>query len=429
MSTVQLENELIDIVESDPYDDVLLIDDEPVPAPKRLRQAHEYDEDDDDDVIVLGTAHPAPTTPVDEVVEVTSEQLSGPAKDKLLQRLLAEKYELRAKVESLSSQSAQVKTTATQSQVASRPGYWRRDGCGNKLVDDDTSGRPYRLVQLDLSCPEGESVARRFANAGLSDAEILSVSRCHNNTLWEQYAQRRAKLTQMNGDNPAKTYFRQDTLPGVMAEEMTSVATDRACERYLFHGASPTTVDAILEGGVDFRLSLPTGAMGACAYFADQSSYSHSYCVMAEHSAEARYAGQHQPQQPLIAHLKMLLCRVLLGHCTLGTSGLRRPPLKHANSTELYDSVSNSPANAQNYESRGFMFGVFDNAQVYPEYVIEYRKSIPDHHRFMRIYGLPASLVAATWANRLPAPPPGPVVPKPVLRKRSHGRRRSSGRR
>lgn len=428
MSTVQLENELIDLVEPSPYDDALLIDNESEPAPKRLRQADDYDEHDDD-VIIVGSTRTVSTTPVDEVVEVTSEQLSGAAKDKLLQRLLAEKHELRAQVESLSSQRAQAKKATTMSHVASRPGYWRRDGCGRKLADHDTSGRPYRLVQLDLSCPEGESVARRFANAGLSDAEILSVSRCHNYTLWEQYAQRRAKLTEMNGDNPSKTCFRQDALPGVMAEELTSVATDKACERYLFHGASPHTVDAILEGGVDFRLSLPTGAMGACAYFADQSSYSHSYCVMAEHSAEPHYAGQPQQQQQMSAHLKMLLCRVLLGHCTLGSGGLRRPPPKHANSTELYDSVSNSPTNAPNYESRGFMFGVFDNAQVYPEYVIEYLKSMPDHHRVMPIYGLPASFAAASWANQLHTPPPRPVMPKPVLRKRSQGRRRASGRR
>ncbi|KAH8075424.1 hypothetical protein JL721_1430 [Aureococcus anophagefferens] len=61
-------------------------------------------------------------------------------------------------------------------------------------------------------------------------------------------------------------------------------------ERYLFHGAAPATIDKILDDGVDFRLSQITGAMGACAYFADQSSYSDQYCRMPDHSAEATAA-------------------------------------------------------------------------------------------------------------------------------------------
>eukprot|EP00630_Chrysocystis_fragilis_P001237 CAMPEP_0197399174 /NCGR_PEP_ID=MMETSP1165-20131217/14705_1 /TAXON_ID=284809 /ORGANISM="Chrysocystis fragilis, Strain CCMP3189" /LENGTH=575 /DNA_ID=CAMNT_0042925167 /DNA_START=9 /DNA_END=1733 /DNA_ORIENTATION=+ len=335
-------------------------------------KAGEEEEEEDDEVVVLGTRMAA--RPVaEEVVEVSSAaDLSGKAKEKLLAQLMAQNKELMGVVESLSVQVAHEKKAAGESREPARPGYWRRDGQGRKLEEDPPGRGRFALVAIGESA-EGQSVARRFATAGMGDAEIVSIARCHNDQLWREFATCRSKLTEKRGGDPS-TGSRHDALPGVEAEENGHLATDFACERYLFHGASPRTIDAILDGGIDFRLSLPTGAMGACAYFADQSSYSHNYCCMDEHSAESRPTGGRLPASQ---DLKMLLCRVLLGECARGRPGLRRPPLKPHSSTLLYDSVSNAPHEATNYASRGFMFGVFDNAQVYPEYVLVYRK--PDY--------------------------------------------------
>lgn len=343
-----------------------------VPRPELARERVE-----DDDVVVVGSSRSNDDD--DEVVEIGTNDLSEHAKSKILERLLAERQQLKSQVLSLSTQ---VKNRSKESQ----PSYWRRDGRGRKMPLDEFPQGGYRLVHLDLSGSEAESITRRFAATGLSWARVEAVFRCHNQHLWEEFAQRRAKLTEKYGDEAIGGTRPHDSLPGLEAEEMTgafSAAWDPACERYLFHGASPKTVDSILQAGIDFRLSLPTGAMGACAYFADQASYSHNYCAMREHSNESNGYNRTGGAALLNAHstpdtYKMLVCRVLLGKCTRGVSGLRRPPPLSPGSTELYDSVSDGPPQSSNYASRGCMFGVFDNAQVYPEYVIHY--TAPEHH-------------------------------------------------
>lgn len=343
---------------------------------------------DDDDVVLVSTTPapacidclcPAVSDEVDEVEEVTHAELSGSAKDKLLARLLAEKQELRARVESL---AMEVDATKKSGPVkTAEPGYWRRDGHGQHR--ENPSLAEFEEVGLDLNGDEALSVLRRFKRDGMEDAEVVRVARVQNRRLWDEFAQRRARLTERLGGDP-KAAVTHDILPGTQSEETEpdAHARDHACERYLFHGAPQNVVDTILQTGVDFRLSQPTGAMGACAYFADQSAYSHSYCTMPVHSADAHaiaHAVPHPTQQGV--PLKMLLCRVLLGECTNGRPGLRRPPPK-GDGTQLFDSVSNSPQNVRNYGSRGCMFGVFDNAQMYPEYIIEYTKSTRFATRF-----------------------------------------------
>ncbi|KAJ8600585.1 hypothetical protein CTAYLR_008174 [Chrysophaeum taylorii] len=421
------------------------------PPPKKKKKPRVVDDDDDEVTIVktvinnnnnnkkkkMGGEYNNKNIPsTAEVVEVTSDELSEGAQAKLLKRLLAERQGMCERLASLETQvhHHQQQTNATHSDKIDKPAYWRRDGRGQRIED----GTTYKLVALEG--PEAESVARRFVNAGLHDAQVVAVKRCHNERLWEEYATRRAKLTAKLGGDP-KVTSRQDALPGLEAEEVAAAATDVACERYLFHGASPATVDAILDAGIDFRLSQTSGAMGACAYFADQSSYSHNYCVMAEHSAEAHRYQRHPGPNGL---LKMLVCRVLLGLCTTGQAGLRRPPKKPESTTELYDSVSNAPREATNYNSAGYMFGVFDNAQVYPEYVIEYRRAgrhppvappLPNAAAFLGF--IPTNVFGGSVPPPpvMPPLPPGNHVVAPVAsrrrpsqqpKKRSSRRRRAS---
>ena len=203
-------------------------------------------------------------------------------------------------------------------------------------------------------------------------------------------------------------------------------------ERYLFHGAAPSTIDCILDENVDFRLSQITGAMGACAYFADQSSYSDQYCRMPDHSALVRHRHAGTAARPQDS-LKMLVCRVLLGECGRGQPGLRRPPAI-GGSGRLNDSVSNNPDTVDDCASQGSMYGVFDNAQVYPEYVIEYKRDYGGGGgRFAAaLAGLPPSLLAgipgmpAAVPRRAPKPPRArkPAAKKPA-KKRATTKRKS----
>lgn len=409
---VRGEEEIIDLIDSG--DEVEVIDVEAVSDTCAKRARIDVKEEEDDDVILVSGPPQRPIPP--EVVEVRREELSDDAKEKLVKQLLAEKEKLLAQVDSLSSQVA-VRQRPSRHEP---PGYWRRDGRGQRL-DEDPTDASYTLINLDLACPEGESIARRFVAKGMADATVVSISRCHNLRLWEDYAAQRAKLAAKLG-GPASSYH--DALPGVEAESST-YASNKTCERYLFHGASPKTVDSILEGGIDFRLSQPTGAMGACAYFADQSIYSHNYCCMAEHSVE--HHGGYVSPQPVNATLKMLLCRVLLGECAHGCSGLRRPPPKRPSSSDLYDSVSNDPSQATNFNSTGFMFGVFDNAQVYPEYVIMYQKAAPQPPTFAFQVPLP-NIVAAAAALARGQPLPRGANPPPSGGHRKRTSRRRSRR-
>ena len=385
----------------------ILSDDDDAPAPVRA----EIDEEEDSQEVCFLSTTPAPrkaspelhvdgaaaafAAPVtlsggrprrddaeEDVVEVVNpDELSGKAKDALLKSLLAEKQALARKVDGLEQEKKHKEHEKKQS---TRPVYWRRDGAGKRLVDDGSRGKT--VVDLVEGSDEYASVARRVLSHGIADATIRAIRRVHNDDLWDPYCARRAKMAKDMGGGESMI-FQHDVLPGVAPEGSASpyCGSENPCrERYLFHGAAPATIDKILDDGVDFRLSQITGAMGACAYFADQSSYSDQYCRMPDHSAEATAArGRGGPARPPDAAggLKMLVCRVLLGHCGRGAHGLRRPPAR-ADGDGLCDSVSNSPDDVVHYNSQGFMFGVFDNAQVYPEYVVEYtRAGHPGHAR------------------------------------------------
>ena len=63
----------------------------------------------------------------------------------------------------------------------------------------------------------------------------------------------------------------------------------------------------------------------------------------------------------------MFLTRVLVGAYTKGSTQDRRPPPKNPNKPfeDFYDTCVDSPSNPG-------IFVVFDNHQVYPEYIITY---------------------------------------------------------
>ena len=230
--------------------------------------------------------------------------------------------------------------------------------------------------------PSRTQVAERFfakGGAPLARARIASIERCVNPMLWRAYARRRRAiaLARLNfGGASLLTPYLNDAFVGVDAEAASSgtASLSPAVERYLFHGASRDVIDVVLRSGTDFRVANMGGLMGACTYFADQSSYSHQYSCMATHGATGGVGagrGGAAAAARTGGDVKMLLCRVALGDCTTGKSGMRRPPENSA-SGRLYDSVSNRPGEVANVASEGFMFGIFDNDACYPEYCITY---------------------------------------------------------
>ena len=387
--------ECIEILDSD---DEGYVAPPPAPAPES-----------DDEVQITGGV-PGQADSQDFEVQFLDDpgEMSAGAQAKLLKSLLAEKRQLAQQVASLEKKSSDASR-------AKRPVYWRRDADGNRLPDD--SGLDEKLlVELNPGSDEYESVAARMHSRGLPDADIASIRRCINDHLWTPYA---ACREQMSGKE--ERVWRSDTLPGVLneAENPICLPDQNPCrERYLFHGAAPQVIDCILDENVDFRLSQITGAMGVCAYFADQASYSDQYCRMPDHSAlvRHRHAGT-----AATGELKMLVCRVLLGECGRGQPGLRRPP-NSGSTGRLCDSVSNDSDKVDDCASQGAMYGVFDNAQVYPEYVIAYTRNHGGAGRYAAaLAGLPASLLAGIPG--MPAAPRPRAAPrarkKPAARKKT----------
>ena len=125
-------------------------------------------------------------------------------------------------------------------------------------------------------------------------------------------------------------------------------------EKRLFHGTSPSSVEAICKNNFDWRLNGKNAtAYGKGSYFAVKASYSHSYTT--EDGKKSRF---------------MFLAKVLAGSYIKGESSYRRPPPKQPSNpiSDLYDSCVNRQSNPT-------IFVIFDKNQIYPEYIIQYRSN------------------------------------------------------
>ena len=140
-------------------------------------------------------------------------------------------------------------------------------------------------------------------------------------------------------------------------ENMVEVANGdqrKVNEKRLFHGTSPSSVEAICKENFDLRLNGKNGTLyGQGSYFAVNASFSHRY--VKEDGSKSRF---------------MFLAKVLAGSYTEGESSYRIPPPKQPSNTtsDLYDSCVDN-------ESNPTIFVVFEKSQVYPEYIIQYRSS------------------------------------------------------
>ena len=111
----------------------------------------------------------------------------------------------------------------------------------------------------------------------------------------------------------------------------------------------PSYVPVLLK--LTFIYVFPTLYSFAGSYFHKDARFSNSY-AKPDHSGLKR----------------MFLARVLVGSYTRGNSEFRRPPPKDPRNPleNFYDSCVDDPNNPR-------LFVIFENNQVYPEYVITYR--------------------------------------------------------
>ncbi|XP_053379629.1 protein mono-ADP-ribosyltransferase PARP12-like isoform X2 [Mercenaria mercenaria] len=182
-----------------------------------------------------------------------------------------------------------------------------------------------QLTMLQDTDTEYREIKSFFYESLPKPVRIKSIERIENGDLWENFVSKRTKM-------------------------LKKKSKEEIGERRLFHGTRNQYIDPIWHQGFDFRLSGQTSgtAYGKGSYFATNAQYSNSY---AEQGADRA----------------MFVVKVLPGSYVRGSSEYKRPPHKDKGNpcSELYDSCVDNESNPQ-------IFIIFDNNQIYPEYLIKY---------------------------------------------------------
>ncbi|KAG8432171.1 hypothetical protein GDO86_016710 [Hymenochirus boettgeri] len=195
------------------------------------------------------------------------------------------------------------------------PPHW--DTMNNDLV---------KVVMLSPTSSEYKDVQGLFAIS--CHMKIIKIERVQNKHMWLNYQIKKQSLDAKNR------------------------STNN--EKQLFHGTDANTIKTVNHN--NFNRSYAgrnAAAYGNGTYFAVHASY----------SAHDTYSRPDAAGQKL-----MYLARVLTGVYCRGSQGIVAPPAKSAaDPTDLYDSVTDNPANPQ-------MFIIFNDVQAYPEYLITFSR-------------------------------------------------------
>ncbi|XP_025083447.1 poly [ADP-ribose] polymerase 11-like [Pomacea canaliculata] len=216
----------------------------------------------------------------------------------------------------------------------------------------------FELVELSETAAEYITVQRQFfSTMNRRMHKTVHIFRVQNPGLWDKYCSARRAMTP-RGQRPGEVE-----------------------ERRLFHGTP--TLDAargICANGFDFRRSGENvgTVWGKGAYFSTTARYSHSYTRI-----DTTVTGD-----PLRF---MFLGKVLVGQYTLGDPSYTKPPERDR--LKLYDSCVNDYFNPT-------IFVIFDLAQSYPEYLIQYTSFSAKPEKMVRTQSQPRSQASGTSLSR-----------------------------
>jgi len=241
------------------------------------------------------------------------------------------------------------------------PTYWKQQTLKQSF---DTKESVHKMKQ-----PMAELINKTFIDVATRDRQdplpskldLVSVQRIEDSKMWIRYAQRRSKLvedrgsftpiTDLKGSGQVKTMRSLGIAAKDMHEDMNEV--------YLFHGTSPAAAMSIGEDG--FKVSMAGSNVGTMfgrgAYFAEASSKADEY---AQTDDSGLYSGIYA----------LLVCRVALGEIFRVTKS-NIPAIEKSLASGEFDAVmGDREAAVGTYRE----FVVFDEAQIYPEYIILYRR-------------------------------------------------------
>ncbi|XP_050414291.1 protein mono-ADP-ribosyltransferase PARP12 [Patella vulgata] len=204
-------------------------------------------------------------------------------------------------------------------QTFSTPPSW-------KLPSDVDVFSHFKMVQLEESSDEYDEISEIFKSgfpSPVRSGRIKRIERIENGELWRAFCETK----------------------GALGRKLKREVEDRR----LFHGTESKIVDAIARQGFDCRLAgTKIGALyGKGCYFGKTSKISSDYCDRLG---------------------KMFVARVLLGDYTNGHTLFTRPPLKDPSNpcSDLYDSCVDNTIDPK-------IFILFNNNQVYPEYLVTFQ--------------------------------------------------------
>lgn len=190
--------------------------------------------------------------------------------------------------------------------------------------------------------------------------EVVNGQRIEDRNMWANYLIQKAKIRETRGQcQPLQAISSGDCLTSVSGGQLFGGALETGLnEFYLWHGTSPQGAHGISEDGFQIALSgTHAGAMfGRGAYFAECSSKADEY----SYEGNGIYAGIYA----------MLLCRVCCGEMKrVFRSDV--PAIERALESGVCDSIlGDRAASVGTYRE----FVVFRERQIYPEYVVLYRR-------------------------------------------------------
>eukprot|EP00930_Biecheleria_cincta_P064706 TRINITY_DN50340_c0_g1_i1.p1 TRINITY_DN50340_c0_g1~~TRINITY_DN50340_c0_g1_i1.p1 ORF type:complete len:617 (-),score=120.47 TRINITY_DN50340_c0_g1_i1:128-1978(-) len=268
------------------------------------------------------------------------------------------------------AQNATLDVRGSELQLAEEvPSYWKNRDL-NVTFDDKVKLPAEQIPKfqklLDVTFKDKATRDRKTGEMP-KRLKVEHVIRMEDSAMWSRFLSKRAQLAafkhtplaDLPGSGRAKTARPMSDTEAALLPDCLGELTTELNETYLFHGSGPAGALGIGENGFDMsRVGSNVGTMfGGGAYMAEASSKSDEY---AQEDGSGVFAGK----------LALLLCRTLLGNMFYITES-NIPIIEEALATGKYHAVL---GDRESVVGTYREFVVFDEAQLYPEYVIIYKR-------------------------------------------------------
>lgn len=265
----------------------------------------------------------------------------------------------RAKVEEAAAREALEKS---EGQPAV-PAYWHNKRSDARVAIIDDSRHMNSIVQQAMVASIAAACnAFACSGCGVLNARVTAVHRVENMNLWRNYQNFRRSLQDRLRENVTAIEQLQPRVAHMLSADRILDASIN--EFLLFHGTTHETANMIANTGFDERQSRLQGLYGAGTYFAD------AMCKASQYARESNAQGEYC----------MLYCRVAMGasFCTHGRHiNERRPPANPSDPRGVgipFDSIFAESGVARQGEQLHNEFVCFRDYQIYPEYIVYFKR-------------------------------------------------------